>query len=141
MMLKQEKTKNLHNNHYKNNKLMKKYPDTLTVVANDTLTVNMTAIANKARFTLGYPGVKAACDASHTTAATNCWVVLAGECSGGTSILVNTSDYVAIRGQIGKPITTSNFRQDVNVDAVINTSDYVAVRGKISAFTMNATCP
>jgi len=111
--------------------------------AGDTLTVNLTGIATKATFTIGYPGVAAACDASKTTATTNCWQVLAGEASGSvTAIVVNTSDFVYVRGRIGQTVDASNFRADVNADGQINTSDFIAIRGRIdSLFTMPPTCP
>lgn len=108
----------------------------------DTLTVNVTGIATKATFTIGYPGIAAACDSSKTTSATNCWQVLAGEASGGTPIVVNTSDFVYVRGRIGQAVSASNFRADVTADGQINTSDFVAIRGRIdSLFTMPPTCP
>ncbi len=110
--------------------------------AGDTLTVNLTGIATKATFTIGYPGVAAACDAGKKTAATNCWQVLAGEASGGSPIVVNTSDFVYVRGRIGMAVSASTFRADVNADGQINTSDFVAIRGRIdSLFSMAATCP
>ncbi len=111
------------------------------VVAGSTLTVNLTGITNRATFTIGYPGIAAASGGS-TTAATNCWQVLAGEASGGSPLVVNTSDFVYVRGRIGMAVSASTFRADVNADGAINTSDFVAIRGRIdSLFSMAATCP
>ncbi len=112
------------------------------VVAGDTLTVSLTGIANRATFTIGYPGIAAACDVGQTTTQTHCWQVLAGEASGGSPIVVNTSDFVYVRGRIGLAVGASTFRADVNADGAINTSDFVAIRGRIdSLFSMPATCP
>lgn len=112
-------------------------------VTGDMVTVTLTGIANRATFTIGYPGIAASCDAGMKTAEANCWQVLAGEASGGTtSIIVNTSDYVYVRGRIGQAVGSDNFRADVNTDGAINTSDYVAIRGRIdSLFSMVPTCP
>jgi hypothetical protein len=68
--------------------------------------------------------------------------VLAGEASGGTTIVVNTSDYVSVRGQIGQPVNLTNFRKDVNADGTFSTTDYVSIRGKINtAVILSPTCP
>ncbi len=111
-------------------------------VAGDTLTVSLTGIAPKATFTIGYPGIAAAYNIGQTTTETSCWQVLPGEASGGDPIVVNTSDFVYVRGRIGMAISSNTFRADVNADGAINTSDFVAIRGRIdSLFSMSATCP
>jgi len=115
-------------------------------ISNDELTVTLTGIANKATFTIGYPGIAAAADINLLTAQTDCWQVLAGEASGpsGTPpvIVVNTSDFVYVRGRIGQVLGAGNFRADVNADGAINTSDFVAIRGRIdSLFSMKPYCP
>ena len=64
-----------------------------------------TNIANKATFIISYPGIAADCDINDRTTQTNCWQVLAGEAGGPTGpdprLQVNSSDYIAVRGQIG----------------------------------------
>ncbi len=111
-------------------------------ISGDTLALSLTGITNRATFTIAYPGISMAGDPSNRTTQTNCWQVLAGEATGGPTLVVNTSEYICIRGRIGQPITAANFRADLNVDGVINTTDLIAVRGRIDSLaTMAATCP
>ncbi len=52
--------------------------------------------------------------------------------------LVNTSDYIYIRGRIGKPVDASTSRADLDGSGTIDTRDYVVARGR---FGQRATCP
>jgi hypothetical protein len=45
--------------------------------------------------------------------------------------VVTNSDITNIRGQVKKPLSTTNFLADVNVDGVINNFDLLAARGSI----------
>jgi len=62
--------------------------------------------------------------------------ILAGDASGDG--VVNTSDYVYVRGRIGQAVDPNTCRADVDLSGSINTSDYIAVRGRIG---QRVTCP
>jgi hypothetical protein len=44
---------------------------------------------------------------------------------------VDRSDAIAIKGQIGMPISGSNFREDVRVDGTINNTDVRTAKGDL----------
>jgi hypothetical protein len=44
---------------------------------------------------------------------------------------VDRSDAIAIKGQIGRPISGSNFRKDVKLDVLIDNNDVKAGKGDI----------
>ncbi len=111
---------------------------TIGVPPNDNvLTVDVTGVADQAIFRIGYPGIASACDATQTTAASKCWYVLIGDVNGNR--VVNNTDIVQVRGQLGQPVTVLNFTKDVNANGVINNTDIVLVRGKLGN-TVSGIC-
>jgi hypothetical protein len=58
-------------------------------------------------------------------------VVLIGDVVGsGNTASVDASDIIAVKAQVGQPVTAANFRADVNASGSINASDIAAVKSK-----------
>jgi hypothetical protein len=55
--------------------------------------------------------------------------MLIGDTNGGKT--VNHSDVTQTRGQVGLPVTASNFREDVNFDGAITSADVSMVRSNV----------
>jgi hypothetical protein len=55
--------------------------------------------------------------------------ILIGDTNGDKT--VNNSDVTQTRGQVGLPVTDSNFREDVNVDGAITSADVSLVRSDV----------
>ena len=62
--------------------------------------------------------------------------ILTGDAYGDRA--VTTSDYIYIRGRIGRSADANNCRADIDTSGSINAVDYIAVRGRISKCV---TCP
>jgi len=101
-----------------------------------TLDIGLADAVGPQAVTLAFPGI-ASFDTGYIVTQTLCFRVLAGDASGDG--VVNTSDYVAVRGRIGQAIGAANCRYDVNVDGTINTSDYIYIRGRLG--TAAGSCP
>jgi hypothetical protein len=55
--------------------------------------------------------------------------MLIGDTTGDKT--VNNSDVTQTRGQVGLPVSASNFREDVNIDGAITSADVSLVRSDI----------
>ena len=44
---------------------------------------------------------------------------------------VNASDVAQVKGQVGVPVTSANFREDLNVDGLMNASDIGLVKANV----------
>jgi hypothetical protein len=55
--------------------------------------------------------------------------MLIGDTNGDKT--VNHSNVTQTRGQVGLPVTASNFREDVNVDGAITSADVSLVRSNV----------
>jgi subtilisin family serine protease len=56
-------------------------------------------------------------------------IALAGDADGDKT--VDTADVTLTKGQVGMPVTASNFREDVVLDGVINSNDVKTVKGDL----------
>jgi hypothetical protein len=100
----------------------------------NTMTVNLTGVANAQTLTVTLSGVTD--EFSQVLPDTPVSVnMLIGDTSGNG--VVNATDVAQTKGQVGQPVTSSNFRTDVNANGIINTSDVAIVKahsgGSISA--------
>ena len=55
--------------------------------------------------------------------------MLIGDVNGDKT--VNTTDVTVTKGQVGQAVTTSNFRDDVNVNGAITSADTKKVKGAV----------
>ena len=100
----------------------------------NTMTVNLTGVANAQTLTVTLSGVTDEFSQvlPNTPVSVN---MLIGDTSGNG--VVNATDVAQTKGQVGQPVTSSNFRTDVNANGIINTSDVAIVKahsgGTISA--------
>jgi hypothetical protein len=104
------------------------------IFSGNTMTVNLTGVANAQTLTVTLSGVTD--EFSQVLPDTPVSVnMLIGDISGNG--VVNATDVAQTKGQVGQPVTSSNFRTDVNANGVINTSDVAVVKahsgGSISA--------
>lgn len=102
-----------------------------------TLDIGLSGAAGPRTIRLTFPGIAAFAPVSPPATEVLCFRVLPGDASGDG--IVETSDYVAVRGRIGQPVTNANCRYDITADGSINTSDYIAIRGRIG--TSATPCP
>jgi len=93
----------------------------------NTMTVNLTGVSDVQQITVTLSNV------------TDCFgsvlpntMVTAGMLIGDTTEnrTVNASDVAQVKGQVGVPVSTSNFREDVTVNGSINASDVGLVKSK-----------
>jgi hypothetical protein len=91
----------------------------------NTMTVNLTGVANVQTLTVTLSGVTD--EFSQVLPDTPVSVnMLIGDTSGNG--VVNATDVAQTKGQVGQPVTSSNFRTDVNANGIINTSDVALVK-------------
>jgi hypothetical protein len=55
--------------------------------------------------------------------------MLLGDTSGNKT--VNASDVAQVKAQVGVPVTSANFREDLNVDGLMNASDVGLVKANV----------
>ncbi len=109
---------------------------TSLAINGSTLEIGLSGAAAPQAISLTFPGIASA-DTGMAATEALCFRVLPGDASGDG--VVDTSDYIAVRGRIGDPVTNANCRYDITTDGSINTSDYIAIRGRIG--TSAAACP
>ena len=92
------------------------------------MTVNLSRVTDVQKITVTLSGVtsSAAQVLPDTDVSMN---VLNGDVDGNKT--VNTTDVNLTRAQVGNPVTSSNFREDVRVDGAINGADVRAVRNAL----------
>ena len=91
------------------------------------MTVNLTGIANMQKITITLTNLtdEFAQSMPETNVSMN---VLLGDTTGDKS--VNSGDIAPTKSQSGHTVTTSNFREDLNVDGAINSGDIALVKSK-----------
>ena len=91
----------------------------------NTMTVNLTGVANAQTLTVTLSGVTD--EFSQVLPDTPVSVnMLIGDTSGNG--VVNATDVAQTKGQVGQPVTSSNFRTDVNASGIINATDVAIVK-------------
>ena len=104
------------------------------IFSGNTMTVNVTGVANAQTLTLTLSGVTDEFSQilPDTPVSVN---MLIGDTSGNG--VVNATDVAQTKAQVGQPVTSSNFRTDVNASGIINATDVAIVKahsgGSISA--------
>jgi len=91
----------------------------------NTMTVNLTGVANAQTLTVTLMGVTDQFSQvlPYTLVSVN---MLIGDTNGSGT--VNATDVAQTKGQVGQPVTGSNFRTDVNASGIINTTDVAIVK-------------
>jgi len=91
----------------------------------NTMTVNLTGVADAQTLTVTLSGVTD--EFSQVLPDTPVSVnMLIGDTSGNG--VVNATDVAQTKGQVGQPVTSSNFRTDVNATGIINATDVAIVK-------------
>jgi Dockerin type I domain len=88
--------------------------------------VNLTGVTNVQRITVRLFNVN---DGTHMGNVFLSMGVLIGDVNGNA--IVNASDVVITKSQLGQLITTSNFREDVSANGTINLEDVAQVKGNL----------
>ena len=97
----------------------------MPVFSGNTMTVNLTGVANAQTLTVTLSGVSD--EFSQVLPDTPVSVnMLIGDTSGNG--VVNATDVAQTKGQVGQPVTSSNFRTDVNASGIINATDVAIVK-------------
>src|SRR6202011_3232017 len=93
----------------------------------NTMTVNLTSVADVQRITVTLTSVTDSFGQilPDTAVSAN---MLIGDTTGNRT--VNASDIAQVKAQVGMPVTSANFREDLTVDGVINASDIGLVKSK-----------
>src|SRR5438876_2585554 len=95
------------------------------VFSGNTMTVNLTGVANAQTLTVTLSGVTD--EFSQVLPSTPVSVnMLIGDTSGNG--VVNATDIAQTKAQVGQPVTSSNFRTDVNASGIINATDVAIVK-------------
>jgi outer membrane protein assembly factor BamB len=97
----------------------------MPVFSGNTMTVNLTGVANAQTLTVTLSGVTD--EFSQVLPDTPVSVnMLIGDTNGNG--VVNATDVAQTKAQVGQPVTTSNFRTDVNASGIINATDVAIVK-------------
>lgn len=96
----------------------------MVFVNGSVVTVPLTNVLNAQTIEVTIYGVQASCGPSSD------FVIPMSLLTGDTTAngIVNSSDIAQTKGQVGRPITSSNFREDVTIGGVINASDVAVVK-------------
>jgi hypothetical protein len=95
------------------------------VFSGNTMTVNLTGVANAQTLTVTLSGVTD--EFSQVLPDTPVSVnMLIGDTNGNG--MVNATDVAQTKGQVGQPVTSSNFRTDVNASGIISSTDVAIVK-------------
>jgi hypothetical protein len=91
----------------------------------NTMTVNLTGVANVQTLTVTLSGVTDQFSQvlPDTPVSVN---MLIGDTNGNG--IVNATDIAQTKGQVGQPVTNSNFRTDVNANGIISATDVAIVK-------------
>jgi hypothetical protein len=98
-------------------------------VFGNELTVRLTGATNGALFTIGFPGIAAACNLNQRTSGSLCWRFLIGDVNGSSK--VDSLDILAVRGVLNQTTNATNFRKDVNCSGRLDSLDLLAIRGAL----------
>jgi Dockerin type I domain len=91
----------------------------------NTMTVNLTGVANTQALTVTLTGVTDEFFQVLPDTSVNVNMHIGDTNGNGT---VNATDVAQTKGQVGQPVTISNFRTDVNASGIINTTDVTIVK-------------
>jgi hypothetical protein len=98
------------------------------IFSGNTMTVNLKGVTDVQKITVTLSDVTS--DTSQvlpdTAVSAN---MLIGDTTGDKT--VNNADVTQTRGQVGMPVTASNFREDVNIDGAITSADVSLVRSNV----------
>ena len=89
-------------------------------------------------WTLGYPGIAAACDPGLKTTSTKCWKVVRGDVDGTGSTV--QADLTSVRGRLGQVTTSSNYKRDYDASGSILQADLTGVRGRLGNTCVGCVC-
>jgi hypothetical protein len=95
-------------------------------VSGSQVTVNLTGVTNVQRITVTLFHVN---DGTHMGNVPVSMGVLVGDVNGNA--LVNASDVSLTKSQVGKSVTSSNFREDVNANGTISATDVALVKSEV----------
>jgi len=96
--------------------------------SNNTMTVNLTGVADVQQITVTLSSVTDCFGSVLPDTSVNA-VMLVGDTSGNRA--VNATDVAQVKSQVGSPVTSSNFREDVTVNGVIGASDVGLVKSDV----------
>ena len=99
---------------------------TFTGNGTPTITVNLTGVINIQRITMTLHSVN---DGNHTGDVPVSMGVLIGDTTGNG--LVNAGDVSQTKSQVGQPVGSSNFREDVNASGTITATDVAQVKANV----------
>ena len=101
---------------------------TSTSFSGHTMTVNLRQVADVQKITVTLSGVTSSTSQvlADTAVSMN---VLGGDVNADK--VVDANDVSLVRAQVGQPLTSANFRNDVRTDGAINQGDARAVRGAL----------
>lgn len=91
------------------------------------VTVDLVGVANAQQLTLTLFGVSDGVNTCDTSLSMGC---LLGN-TDGFDRLVSSSDLAQTKGQVGRAVTSANFRNDVNANGTINAADVAQVKSKV----------
>src|SRR5438552_1589207 len=94
----------------------------------NTMTVNLTGVSDVQQITVTLSNVTA-CFGSVLPDTMVSAAMLIGDTTANRT--VNASDVAQVKGQVGVPVSTSNFREDVTVNGSINASDVSLVKANV----------
>ena len=97
------------------------------IFSGNTMTVNLTGVSDVQQITVTLSNVTD-CFGSVLPDSMVTAGMLIGDATGNGT--VNSSDIVQVKAQSGSPVTSANFREDVNMDGVIDASDTGLVKSK-----------
>ncbi len=95
------------------------------VISGNTMTVNVAGVVNAQTLTVTLQGLTDTFAQSLPNTSVNVDFLL-GDTTAND--IVNSSDISQVKGQVGVPVSASNFREDVTVSGAINTSDVTQVK-------------
>ncbi len=99
-----------------------------TSFSGNTMTVSLTKVSDVQKLTVLLSGFtnNAAQVLADTSVSMN---VLSGDTNGDKT--VDTTDVNLTKSEVGMPVTSANFREDVRVDGAVNSGDVKLVRGSV----------
>jgi hypothetical protein len=97
------------------------------IFSGNTMTVNLTGVSDVQQITVTLSNVTDCFGSVLPNTAVTAGMLI-GDSTGNRT--VNASDVAQVKAQSGSPVTSANFREDVNVDGVINASDIGLVKSK-----------
>jgi len=112
--------------------------DNVSLSASNELTITMSNTANAVPLIVTFPGIADASDAGAVCTDSICIRQLLGDTA--SDLVLTSQDRVFVRDQMGKAVTSSNFKMDVRADGQINVIDRVDVRDAMGT-AFSGSCP